>query len=878
MKKLLLVLMSVFFTLTACVEEISHPEVNYPEIHATIQNSQTKTVMDEHNNIRWSTGDQVVAFMKSSLGLKYQIKDAYVGKTSGYFSKVMTTPADEIGAGTALDHNIAYYPYSETVVVEKSLNIYILDVVLPDEQTYTAESFGNNSFPMVAVSEDNDFTFKNVCGGIKFQFKGDKKISSIKISGNNEEKLSGHADVYAYSDNADPTIEMSSSASTSVVLNCGDGIQLDEEIPTEFIISLPPVSFSKGFVVTITDTEGNEYELDSGKQNEVKRSSLLVMPPIDIQEIVVSTRMLKLVSADYNSYKVQITVPETVGPDGNIIRYNFCNEAIVNEYINYHLWSYDLFLQYNGGERNTTDVNKTIIIQETIDNEGSYIIQPIAPGEPTVFIAGEYTRDGQLVGEPEIIRFKTKEPSVLNEEIDVEVSDISAIDATITIIPDDGIYQYCMLVLDEGTYNYLLQNIVSETDLQWFVSSYYAMSYYGIYPLTGSIVTQLSNHFVVVPPADTKYHILITGMGNEYGTSQCFKHVEFHTARKRLSPPSILVTPLPEKSTPNSAVFNIKCTSANDPNAGMCVKGAWGAAYDFEWGTLTNNGFTVYSSLKENGIPFSAEELAMINSNDGYEMSVSSCDGMTTRLGVIGYNEEHTPNDLNYDDIRQCPAIADIKTPFLVKPSVDSEFLTTDILEGDWIMTATDANGNPLETTVSIIRGYKAGRDYPAEFSGEAQFLEQAEIFNQKRLEDKNSLLIQGWFPDNQGDYNFSSPYDLLISQDYVAYDYQQLFFDAGPKMFIEVDETGSLVVRTGEEYIPATCWTGGYYYYTGYSPLADTGFKYQYIDYPITISDDKKTMVISSVDGSYLNLILKNGYHYGHHVLIQSDIVLKKK
>lgn len=878
MKKLLLVLMSVFFTLTACVEEISHPEVNYPEIHATIQNSQTKTVMDEHNNIRWSTGDQVVAFMKSSLGLKYQIKDAYVGKTSGYFSKVMTTPADEIGAGTALDHNIAYYPYSETVVVEKSLNIYILDVVLPDEQTYTAESFGNNSFPMVAVSEDNDFTFKNVCGGIKFQFKGDKKISSIKISGNNEEKLSGHADVYAYSDNADPTIEMSSSASTSVVLNCGDGIQLDEEIPTEFIISLPPVLFSKGFVVTINDTEGNIYELNSGKQNEVKRSSLLVMPPIDIQEKVVSTRMLKLVSVDYDSYQVEITVPETVGPDGNIVRYTFCDEAIFNENINIRQSSYDLMLQWNGGERNTTDVNKTIIIQETIDNEGSYIIQPIAPGESTVFIAGEYTRDGQLVGEPEIIRFKTKEPSVLNEEIDVEVSDISAIDATITIIPDDGIYQYCMLVLDEGTYNYLLQNIVSETDLQWFVSSYYAMSYYGTYPLTGSIVTQLSNHFVVVPPADTKYHILITGMGDEYGTSQCFKHIEFHTDKKRLSPPSILVTPLPEKSTPNSAVFNIKCTSANDPNAGMCVKGAWGAAYDFEWGTLTNNGFTVYSSLKENGIPFSAEELAMINSNDGYEMSVSSCDGMTMRLGVIGYNEEHTPNDLNYDDIRQCPAIADLKTPFLVKPSVDSEFLTTDILEGDWIMTATDANGNPLETTVSIIRGYKAGRDYPAEFSGEAQFLEQAEIFNQKRLEDKNSLLMQGWFPDNQGDYNFSSPYDLLISQDYVAYDYQQLFFEAGPKMFIEVDETGSLVVRTGEEYIPATCWTGGYCYYTGYSPLADTGFKYQYIDYPITISDDKKTMVIKPVDGDYyLNLV--GIYQWGGvPITIKSDIILKKK
>lgn len=884
MKKLLLVLMSVFFTLTACVEEISHPEVNYPEIHATIQNSQTKTVMDEHNNIRWSTGDQVVAFMKSSLGLKYQIKDAYVGKTSGYFSKVMTTPADEIGAGTALDHNIAYYPYSETVVVEKSLNIYRLDVVLPDEQTYTAESFGNNSFPMVAVSEDNDFTFKNVCGGIKFQFKGDKKISSIKISGNNEEKLSGHADVYAYSDNADPTIEMSSSASTSVVLNCGDGIQLDEEIPTEFIISLPPVSFSKGFVVTINDTEGNIYELNSGKQNEVKRSSLLVMPPIDIQEKVVSTRMLKLVSADYNSYKVQITVPETVGPDGNIIRYNFCNEAIVNEYINYHLWSYDIFLQYNGGERNTTDVNKTIIIQETIDNEGSYIIQPIAPGEPTVFIAGEYTRDGQLVGEPEIIRFKAKEPSVLNEDIDVKVTDISAIDATITIVPDSGIYLYCMLVLDEATYNYLLQNIVSETDLQWFVSSYYAMYNYGAYPLTGSIETQLRNYFIDAPPADTKYHILITGMGDRNGTSQCFKHIEFHTDKKRLSPPSILVTPLPEKSTPNSAVFNVKCTSANDPNAGMCVKGAWGAAYDFEWGTLTNNGFTVYSSLKENGIPFSAEELAMINSNDGYEMSVSSCDGMTMRLGVIGYNEEHTPNDLNYDDIRQCPAIADIKTPFLVKPSVDSEFLTTDILEGDWIMTATDANGNPLETTVSIIRGYKAGRDYPADFSGNneqedetfEQFQEQVEIFNQKRLTDKNSLLLQGWFQDwrdENGPYALRTPYDLLMAQDYVAYNCEQLFYDAGPKLIIEVDSNGDLIARTKEESLSG-CWWSGFNYQSCCSNLAWDQIPQKFLDFPIEISEDKKTMVIRPVDGDYyLNLVGIN-----QCITIKSDIILKKK
>lgn len=883
MKKSALIMLTAALSFTACQVMETTPLEEGNVLSAVIeQDDMTKTVMDDNNNILWSENDQIVAFMKSSYGHKYQVKPAFVGKSYADFSRVTSGNGNDLSAGNEWEHNIAYYPYSETIECLKSGDHYALDVVLPSEQTYVAESFGNGAMAMVAVSEDNDITFRNVLGGMKLQLKGSATITSIKVEGKNNEKLSGAAVVTAYTDGTKPSITMSSDASTSVTLNCFSGIQLNEQTATEFIITIPPVIFSKGFTVTITDTEGNEYELDSGKQNEVKRSSLLVMPPIDIQEIVVSTRMLKLVSVDYDSYQVQITVPETVGPDGNIVRYTFGDEAVFNDNINIKQSNYDLMLQWNGGERNTTDVNKTIIIQETIDNEGSYIIQPIAPGEPTIFIAGEYTRDGQLVGEPEIIRFKTKEPSVLNEDIDVKVTDISAIDATITIVPDSGIYLYCMLVLDEATYNYLLQNIVSETDLQWFVSSYYAMYDYGVYPLTGSIETQLSNYFFV-PPADTKYHILITGMGDRNGTSQCFKHIEFHTDKKRLSPPSILVTPLPEKSTPNSAVFNVKCTSVDDPDAGMCVAGICVANYDFYWGVMLNSGYSLEELLKE-GNSFSAEELEMINSDEGYEMSVPACDGMTIRLGVLGYNEEHTNNDLNYKDITQCPAIADIKTPFLVKPSVDSEFLTTDILEGDWIMTATDANGNPLETTVSIIRGYKAGRDYPADFSGNneqedetfEQFQEQVEIFNQKRLTDKNSLLLQGWFQDwrdENGPYALRTPYDLLMAQDYVAYNCEQLFYDAGPKLIIEVDSNGDLIARTKEESLSG-CWWSGFNYQSCCSNLAWDQIPQKFLDFPIEISEDKKTMVIRPVDGDYyLNLVGIN-----QCITIKSDIILKKK
>lgn len=258
MKKNILYILAVCAMLLGCnISEMSESMLLDGDLHAIIDNdTSTKTVMDESNNIRWSENDQIVAFMKTSLGLKYKIKDSYVGKTSGYFSQVTSGSSSDLGAGMELDHNVAYYPYSSAVECAKSGSDYILNVVLPDEQTYVSESFGQGTFPMVAVSEDNNITFRNVLGGMKLQLKGTQKITSIKLQGKNNEKLSGAATVTCYTDNeTKPAITMDASASTSVTFNCGSGVQLNESTATEFIISLPPVLFSKGFTVTVTDSD-----------------------------------------------------------------------------------------------------------------------------------------------------------------------------------------------------------------------------------------------------------------------------------------------------------------------------------------------------------------------------------------------------------------------------------------------------------------------------------------------------------------------------------------------------------------------------------------------------------------------------------------------
>ena len=282
MKKITILLTAITIIVACNKPETNLPTSDHNTLYAQIeQEAATKTYMDASNNIRWSSGDQIVGFMKTSLGLKYQILPSSVGKTWASFENVSGANGN-INAGTEWDHNVVYYPYSDAVEAEKSGSNYTLDVVLPSEQTYAPESFGEGSMAMVAVSEDNNITFRNVLGGMKLQLRGTQKVVSIKIEGKNSEKLSGAATVTAYTDETKPAITMASDASTSVTLNCGSGVQLNESTATEFIIALPPVLFSQGFTVTVTDSDSKTYTVETDKANTVLRSSLLTMPAFEL--------------------------------------------------------------------------------------------------------------------------------------------------------------------------------------------------------------------------------------------------------------------------------------------------------------------------------------------------------------------------------------------------------------------------------------------------------------------------------------------------------------------------------------------------------------------------------------------------------------------
>lgn len=258
-------------------------------IEDDFNSGETRTFMDENGNVRWKQGDQVSIFAGSTVNEQYQVTDASDGKTSAGFNKL--SGGGFVGGGE-IDNNVAFYPYTSTAEIAKSGSAYVIsDITLPATQNYAEASFGNGAFPMAAVTSNTDdmhLKFKNVLGGLKLQLKGTASIASISVTGNRDEVLCGAAAV-TVSNGSAPSINLTDATAKTVTLDCGDGVQLNAETATAFVIALPPMTMEGGFTVVVTDTEGGTMEIKTTKSQTINRSSLLKMPAVVYEGTVVES-------------------------------------------------------------------------------------------------------------------------------------------------------------------------------------------------------------------------------------------------------------------------------------------------------------------------------------------------------------------------------------------------------------------------------------------------------------------------------------------------------------------------------------------------------------------------------------------------------------
>ena len=242
-------------------------------LYAEFDDEDTRTYLEQEKYLRWTAGDEISFFPVTS-NVRYRF-EGETGANNGSFDKI--TEGEVLGS--ALSNCYAVYPYAEDTSINSD---GVISFTLPTVQYYQPNSFGLGANTMVAVTAnayDNILRFKNACGYLKLKlYADDATVKSIELKGNKGEKLAGGATITAIYDQT-PVVAMSNGATTTITLDCGDGVKLGntKDSATQFWFVLPETTFEKGFAITVTDVNGGEYVKSTSNSVTIERNIIQPM-------------------------------------------------------------------------------------------------------------------------------------------------------------------------------------------------------------------------------------------------------------------------------------------------------------------------------------------------------------------------------------------------------------------------------------------------------------------------------------------------------------------------------------------------------------------------------------------------------------------------
>ena len=685
--------------------------------------------------------------------------------------------------------------------------------------------------------------------------------------------------------------------------------------------------------------ENTQYYLYACARKNAEEFTKLIILPFKTTQYDLS-ELVTIVDQYNDGYKVRLTLPESTKKNKNAIRYNQCCIMMYNYMKDQGNNDYSSLL-YNGQRFAVSDT--TLIYSEEqnwymtdTDSDGDGALDwdtnynPISPGEPVVFVAGEFSwmeetpeyeneyfmfpsgwpsgyyypcintdyfsrgktqssigvipwdythpMDEYWTGAFQRKHFRIKEPALLEGGVNIVLADVTPINATIEFHPDENVQSYAVGIFDEATYTTQVLPLLNNNPdwMQWAVTSYFGAYTFGTAVFSAPTAVKLTTFYYQSAIAEnTKYYVFVTAMGDSNATTQSFQTFEFTTTKKVLPKPVIEVTADEANTTPFKASYNIKCTTYKD---NPIMEAYYAANYVRDWMLETNGGATYFSLLNGNN-QFTAEEIALINSEKGYSISFPSIDGETTRLAVLGFNTEYTPNDVTSwktSEILECPAVADVTTPWSpVKDPVDPSYY--EALKGVWTATATLQDGTDPKATYKWSSKITIGDkipSYPNTLSKDVydvymkeadmdkeevdalwtQFKQYAQTFAVNRLMNQNRLLCTGWLDDDSyGRLTARTPYDLFVADDYSSVDVSSIFNDFGPKWYIEAVQdakTGkvSLIAPVDNNMLPPTASWSVPFYMSAMEPTNYNAVTYSAdgnLHFPVEYDADKDQITI---------------------------------
>lgn len=288
MKKITFVALLCAFALCACTKgEVDNTTTEWgygsalPDLIVGFADDYaTKTYIEQDEFLCWHEADLVTAFFGNTFNRQYKF-NGQTGDRSGTLSHV---PSGNLETGNDLEAIYALYPYDEDAYISEE---GVISLTMPAVQQYAADSFGKGANTMIAVTEsvnDTFLAFRNAGGYLQLQLYGeDITVKSIEIKGNNGEKIAG-ATTATMTYGGVPSVVMNDDATTSVVLDCGDGVELssDKENPTAFWFVLPVTEFSEGITIKVTDTEDGVFEQSTSNVIPIERNLIQPMTALKV--------------------------------------------------------------------------------------------------------------------------------------------------------------------------------------------------------------------------------------------------------------------------------------------------------------------------------------------------------------------------------------------------------------------------------------------------------------------------------------------------------------------------------------------------------------------------------------------------------------------
>ncbi len=244
-------------------------------LKASINNGGTKTSLGRWDDVNseypvlWSEGDEIAVIQGSNV-YKFTLKHGDGGKTSATFECQLADGFNPNG------YYIAIYPY-DCVSKEESTIKY----TIPSNQVYVENSFASGSVPMVATGDDV-LNFWGLSGALKLQLKGTKTIKSIEVvCTKNISGLISSSFSRWIEDSSRGNLEFDATEGKKwVKLDCGDGVELDENNPTDFIIAIGKQEYN-ALTIIVTDTDGNRRVLRNKQALDIYAQVILKMPAVN---------------------------------------------------------------------------------------------------------------------------------------------------------------------------------------------------------------------------------------------------------------------------------------------------------------------------------------------------------------------------------------------------------------------------------------------------------------------------------------------------------------------------------------------------------------------------------------------------------------------